>query len=127
MKSTAAAEVWDADVLTAPALPLGSGAASLLAMPLQLRLVLLLLLLLLLLLPLLLPLRLASRLLLLSQWQWASALVCPRRSPRPKYRPGPNHTRYLAGQQSRTEWKRCGQPSCSTHRGSREAGVADSE
>jgi len=107
VKSTAAAEVWDADVLTAPALPLGSGAASLLAMPLQLRLVLLLL--------------------LLSQWQWASALVCPRRSPRPKYRPGPNHTRYLAGQQSRTEWKRCGQPSCSTHRGSREAGVADSE
>ena len=34
VKSTAAAEVWDADVLTAPALPLGSGAASLLAMPL---------------------------------------------------------------------------------------------
>ena len=39
VKSTAAAEVWDAGVLTAPALPLGSGAASLLAIPLELRLV----------------------------------------------------------------------------------------
>jgi hypothetical protein len=93
VKSTAAAEVWDAGVLRAPALPLGSGAASLLAMPLQLRLVSQLL------------------LLLLSPWQWASALVCPRRSLRQKYRPDPNHTRYLADPDRRTEPKRCGQPS----------------
>lgn len=108
-ESMAAAEVWDVDVLTAPALPLGSGAVSLLAMPLQLRLLLL----------------------LLSQWQlgwkWASALVCPRRPPRPKYRPGPNHTRYLVDPDRRTESKRCGQPSDSMHPGSPQADAANSE
>jgi hypothetical protein len=93
VKSTAAAEVWDAGVLKAPVWALGSGAASLLAMPLQLQL------------------RLVSQLLLLSPWEWASALVFLPRLPQPKYRPGPNHIRYLVDPHRRTEWKRCGQPS----------------
>jgi hypothetical protein len=84
----AVVEVWDAAVLMAPAWGLESGAAWLWAMPLQLR----------------------SGWLLLSQSQWVSALVCRLRSPRLKYRPGPNHTRYLVDQHCRTESKRCGQP-----------------
>lgn len=83
----AAAEVWDAAVLMAPAWALGSGAAWLWAMPLQWR----------------------WELLLLSQW--VSALVCRLRSRRQKYRPGQNHKRYLVDPHRRTESRRCGQPS----------------
>ena len=91
----AAAEAWDEASVTGEASASVSGAACLSAMPLQLLWVWQ----------------------LLSPWQWASASVCPRRSPRLKYRPDPNHTRYLVDPDPRTELKRCGQRSYSTHRG----------
>ena len=97
LKSTAAAEVWDAGVLTAPALPLGSGAASLSRMLLRWRWEWLSLLLLL--------------LLLLLLWASALVLVFLPRSLRPKYRPDPSHTHYLEDPRRRIGLKQCGQPS----------------
>jgi len=88
----AAAKVWGVAALMASAWPLASGAPWLSAMPLQWRWV--------------------WQLQLLSPWQWASALVLVfrLRSPRPKYRPGPNHKRYLVDLDRRTEMRRCGPP-----------------